>query len=61
MAEKFDQIRYQNNYIREKYDRINLTVPAGGKAEIAKKAKAVGMSVNEYIRYLIRKDIAEEE
>lgn len=26
---RFNQISYQNEYIKEKYDRINLTVPKG--------------------------------
>ena len=34
---KFNQISYQNEYIKEKYDRINLTVPKGRKEEIKKK------------------------
>ena len=35
---EFNQIAYQNNYIKEKYDRINLTVPKGKKEKIKKKA-----------------------
>ena len=46
---KFNQISYQNEYIKEKYDRINLTVPKGRKEEIKKKAASTGQSVNEYI------------
>mgnify|MGYP001480103111 FL=1 len=44
---EFNQISYQNEYIKEKYDRINLTVPKGRKEEIKKKAAAAGQSVNE--------------
>ena len=36
---EFNQISYQNEYIKEKYDRINLTVPKGRKEEIKKKAE----------------------
>ena len=50
---EFNQISYQNEYIKEKYDRINLTVP---KEEIKKKAAAAGQSVNEYINTLIDND-----
>ena len=58
MAQKeFNQIAYQNDYIKEKYDRINLTVPKGRKVEIKKKAEAAGKSVNEYINDLIEKDL----
>ena len=42
---EFNQISYQNEYIKEKYDRINLTVPKGRKEEIKKKAAAAGQSV----------------
>ena len=52
----FDQIAYQNNYIKQKYDRINLTVPKGRKEEIKKKALEEGKSVNEYINMLIDRD-----
>ena len=51
---EFNQISYQ--YIKEKYDRINLTVPKGRKEEIKKKAAAAGQSVNEYINTLIDND-----
>lgn len=54
---KFNQIAYQNDYIREKYDRINLTVPKGRKEEIKKKAAAAGKNVNEYINNLLEKDL----
>lgn len=53
----FDQIAYQNNYIKQKYDRINLTVPKGRKEEIKKKALEEGKSVNEYINMLIDRDL----
>ena len=54
---EFNQIAYQNAYIKKKYDRINLTVPKGRKEEIKKKAKAEGKSVNEYINSLINNDM----
>ncbi len=53
---EFNQIAYQNDYIKEKYDRINLTVPKGRKEEIKKRA-AAGKSVNEYINSLIDDDM----
>ena len=54
--EKFNQIAYQNNYIKEKYDRINLTMPKGRKEELKKRAAAAGKSVNEYVNGLIDAD-----
>ena len=60
---EFNQLAYQNKYISEKYDRINLTVPKGKKAEIKERAAAVGESVNEYINkaIAIREKVAEME
>ena len=57
MEQKFNQISYQNEYIKEKYDRINLTVPKGKKEEIKRKAQSQGKSVNEYINSLIEEDM----
>lgn len=53
----FNQIAYQNAYIREKYDRISLTVPKGRRDEIKQRAASVGKSVNEYINGLIDQDL----
>lgn len=45
---------YKNNYIAANYDRINLTVPKGMKAEIEKRATSEGKSTNGFIGDLIR-------
>lgn len=37
-----------HKYVREKYDRIGLTVPKGQKATIEAAANAAGESVNQY-------------
>lgn len=58
---KFDQIAYQNQFIKEKYDRINLTVPKGKKAVIKERASVAGQSVNEYINQAIRQRIEQEQ
>ena len=50
----FDQFKYQNNFIKEKYDRIGLLVPKGEKAVIKEKAVAAGLSVNEYIYIAVK-------
>lgn len=57
MSEEFNQIAYQNDYIKQKYDRINLTVQKGRKEEIKKKAEAQGMTVNQYINKLLDNDM----
>ena len=43
-GEPFDQVKYQNDYIRENYDRISLAFPKGEKAAIKE-----GVSMSEYI------------
>ena len=42
---------------REKYDRINLLIPAGNKEIIKRKAAQKGKSVNQYINELIDTDL----
>lgn len=46
---KFDQIKYQNEYKKKNYDRMELVVPKGEKAVIKEKAAAAGQSVNEFV------------
>ena len=38
-----------HNYVRNKYDRINLTVPKGRKAEIQNAAEESGESLNAFV------------
>ena len=54
---EFNQIEYQNKYIKEKYDMVGLTMPKGKKEIIKARALEEGMSINEYINALIDKDI----
>lgn len=56
-TKEFNQIKYQNKYIKEKYDRVGLTMPKGKKEVIKARALEEGMSINEYINSLINKDI----
>lgn len=44
---------YKNNWIAEKLDRINLTVPKGQKEQIKAHAEACGESVNAFINRAI--------
>lgn len=55
--EKFDKNKYKNQFIRETYDRINLTVTKGKKEEIKAYAATMGESVNAYINRLINEDM----
>ena len=52
---EFNQIAYQNDYNREKYDRVNLTMKKGKKALVKEAAAAAGQSVNEFINAAIDK------
>lgn len=47
--EKTDAIKYNNQFIKQAYDRINLTVPKGQKDIIQAHAQAQGESVNGFI------------
>ena len=40
---------YQNEFIKQAYDRINLTVPKGQKDIIKAHADGMGESVNSFI------------
>lgn len=53
----FNQSQYINDFMKDNYDKINLTVPKGKKEIIARRAKEKGKSVNDYIRGLIYADI----
>ena len=54
---EFNQTKYINEFMKEKYDRIGLMVPKGQKEIIKAYAKSKNMSVNEYINSLIRAEL----
>ena len=58
--EGFDQIKYQNNYKKENYDRTELVMPKGKKDKIKNYAKAAGQSMSEYINQAIDERIAKD-
>lgn len=47
------QQRAVHKYVRNNYDRLDLIVPKGKKAEIQAAAAAVGESVNQYVQAAI--------
>lgn len=51
--DKSAAIKYNNEYNKQAYDRINLTVPKGNKEKIQTAAQANGESVNAFINKLI--------
>jgi len=56
-----NQQKSVNKYIQKNYDRINLTLPRGKKAEIQEHAQANGESVNAFIARAIDKTMEEEK
>lgn len=44
-----------NKYMKENYDRVNLTLPKGYKEELATLASSRGQSVNAFIKEAIDK------
>lgn len=57
MNKEFNQTEYVNDFIRKKYDRINLLIPAGNKEIIKSMAAKKGKSVNQYLNDLIEDDL----
>ena len=54
--EKFNPVKYKNDYDREHYERVNLSLPKGSKDLIKGKAEKVGKSVSQYVLDLVKKD-----
>lgn len=51
--EKFNPVKYKNQFNTQKYDRIGLMVPKGKKAVIKQAADKEGVSLNGYINNAI--------
>lgn len=49
----FNKTAYDNQFIANNYDRINLTMPKGGKAIVKDHAEKRGESVNGFINRAI--------
>jgi len=49
MDEKFNPIKYQNDYIRKTYDRVNLLLPKGQKEILKVRAQERGESLNQFV------------
>ena len=52
--------RAVNKYVKNNYDRINVTMPKGKKETIQAHADAQGQSVNAYINAAIDEKMAQE-
>ncbi len=51
--EDFNQIKYQNEFNKANYDRVEVNMPKGKKAIVKNAAAAAGQSVSEYINQAI--------
>jgi len=58
-TEKENQIKRQNKFIAEAYDRFTLTFPKGMKETYKAFAESRGLSLNAYINKLIADDMGE--
>lgn len=56
----FNQSKYINSFINEKYDRVNLTLPKGQKDIIRAHAESRGESVNAFIQRAIAETMAKD-
>ncbi len=63
IKKEFDQVKYQNEYKKRTYDRMELLVPKGEKAIIKERAAAAGQSVNEFVYSAVKDkmEAAEQE
>ena len=50
-----------NKYVKQNYDRVNVTMPKGKKDEYKAHAQSKGLSLNSYIINLIETDIKKEQ
>ncbi len=58
---KADAIAYQNKFIAQKYDRVNLTLPQGQKAIIQSHAESRKESVNGFINRAINEQMKRDQ
>ena len=61
MAVSKAQQKAVNKYMKENYDRINLTMPKGSKEAIKAHAESKGESVNGFISRAIEETIEREK
>ena len=51
--EKFNKVEYDNRYIKENKDRVNVVRPKGRKNDIKAYAQSAGISATEWINQAI--------
>ena len=54
----FNQTKYINDFMKEKYDRCIFNLPKGGKAKLEEHWRSKGYkSLNAYVNDLIKQDM----
>ncbi|MCD7887075.1 MAG: hypothetical protein LUG44_05600 [Clostridiales bacterium] len=54
------KVKYNNDFSKQAYDHIHLTVPKGQKAAIQAHAQAMGESTNSFIARAIENQMAQD-
>lgn len=55
------QQRAVHKYVKNNYDRLELSVPKGEKEEIQQAAKQAGQSVNAYVHEAVKRRMEQEQ
>ena len=55
------QQRAVHKYVKNNYDRLELSVPKGEKEEIQQAAKQAGKSVNAYVYEAVKRRMEQEQ
>ena len=55
------QQRAVHKYVKNNYDRLELSVPKGEKEEIQQAAKLAGQSVNAYVFDAVKRRMEQEQ
>ncbi len=55
------QQRAVHKYVKNNYDRLELSVPKGEKEEIQQAAKQAGQSVNAYVYEAVKRRMEQEQ
>ena len=59
--EEFNQIKYQNEFKKANYDRVEILVKKGERAIIKEIAAAAGQNVSEYINQAIKERMERDQ
>lgn len=59
--EEFNQIKYQNEFKKANYDRVEILAKKGERAIIKEIAAAAGQNVSEYINQAIKERMERDQ